>query len=416
MRRTSRIFIPTAFLILLFLAVWPHLPTIRGELSHLYKTWQQIRKDPPILEAPIATPPPTEPFRQRQLSSPTEPAPATTQAEDEDDPVLTEARRLAQKDPETAMRWLQEQHAGPDRLRGMLEVVAIWAAKDSESALLWLESNAQGIARLETLNSGIELWAGRDPAAAALWIDGMANDGSKVSAAKSLAATWAKTNPQRAAVWINSLQTGPLRQEAARALAVSWVEKEPKAAAEWALIETQFHANKALISDTIQTYTQQSPDEAEAFLRASADAYDIDAALSSHLSARAKENPAAAADWLLNLSKEDPLYTPEHARNIVFTWTETDSIAASAWLSEQPAGPERDAAIAGFSESIRPFEPEAAAEWASTITNPDRRTEELTISLQSWAQSQPEAALNWLINAELDPGLEEELARKIGFD
>ena len=42
------------------------------------------------------------------------------------------------------MRWLQEQHSGSERLRGMLVVVALWASEDSESALLWLESHAEG--------------------------------------------------------------------------------------------------------------------------------------------------------------------------------------------------------------------------------------------------------------------------------
>ena len=89
------------------------------------------------------------------------------------------------------MQWLQSEFTGPERLRGMLEVVAVWAADDSENALLWLESNAQGLARLETLNSGIELWSQQDPTAAATWVEGMANDGSKVTAATVLAATWA---------------------------------------------------------------------------------------------------------------------------------------------------------------------------------------------------------------------------------
>ena len=70
-----------------------------------------------------------------------------------EDSFILEARRRGREDPTAAMDWLQSQHSGSERLRGMLEVVALWAAEDSESALLWLESNAHGLARLDTLNS-----------------------------------------------------------------------------------------------------------------------------------------------------------------------------------------------------------------------------------------------------------------------
>ena len=47
------------------------------------------------------------------------------------DPLIVEARRRAEEDPEAAMLWLQSQNPGADRLRAMLEVVAMWAADDS---------------------------------------------------------------------------------------------------------------------------------------------------------------------------------------------------------------------------------------------------------------------------------------------
>jgi hypothetical protein len=356
--------------------------------------------------SPLVAEPETDAPRRSLIGPPAVGAPIQIASKDS---FLQEARQRAQADPEGAMRWLQEQSSGSERLRGMLEVVAIWAAEDSESALLWLESNAQGLARLETLNSGVELWAEKDPDAAAAWIDGMANDGSKITAAKSLASTWVKRSPSEASQWVTGLPSGVIRTEAARALANTWVEDDPEAASIWALGEAEFHGNSDLLIETIQTFTRQSPAEAETFLRQMTEAYDEPAVLTGHVSARAEADPASAAAWFDQLSLDDPLYSPEFANPILYAWTETDSVAASAWLSQQPAGPERDAAISGFAESIQRFEPSAAATWANTISDPDQRVQELEKSVRTWATQNADHALEWVHSSGLPPALHQDL-------
>ncbi|MGZ0656922.1 hypothetical protein ACWPKO_05270 [Coraliomargarita sp. W4R53] len=333
-----------------------------------------------------------------------------------DDPFLTEARRRAEIDPAAAMSWLQSQHSGSERLRGMLEVVALWATEDSESALLWLESNAQGLARLETLNNGVELWAASNPTAAAEWIDGMANDGSKATAAKALAAKWAQSEPEAAANWVANLPDGPIRQEATQALADSWIQQDAKAASIWALSEAEFNGNYDLLNKSIREYSKQSPEDAESFVRDMQGANYSQIALASHVTGRAQQDPAATAKWLSAMQPDDPIYSPEYANSLMQVWAESDSIAASEWLSTQPQGKQRDAAAYGFSETIQRFEPEAAAAWANTIDDPDRRVLRLTDSIMQWARTKPHQALEWVKTAELEPAVRTHLANQIGAD
>lgn len=415
MRWLVRIFLLLTMIGLAWLALWPHLPRLEKEAHHLYETWQSLRTP-----EPGPTPQPSEKVEtateapRRQLLTP-EVIPANG-APVADDPFIGETRQRAKEDPEAAMQWLQVQSMSQDRLRGMLEVVAIWAAQDSESALLWLESNAQGIARFETLNSGIELWAASDPAAAADWVDGMANDGSKVTAAKALATKWAENQAEEAAAWVAGLPVGPLRDEASAALAEAWAKVDPKAASIWAFAEAEFNGRKDLLVKTIQTYTKETPDEAEAFLRDMVEATDAPLVLANHVQARAEQDPAATAEWLTGLSPDDPIYSAEYANGLMQVWAESDSIAASEWLSQQPAGEQRDAAVYGFSESIQRFEPEAAAAWANTIDHPDRRVMRLQESVLSWARTQPAEALEWVKTAELEPSVRSFLANQIGAD
>ncbi|HAV12961.1 MAG TPA: hypothetical protein DCX06_05635 [Opitutae bacterium] len=412
MRWLFRITLSLIFLGLLTLASLPYLPTLKQKANRFMSTWQQLQSQEPLDVPASDTHSEASKAPRRSIVSPESGAIEDT----EEEPMLAEARRRAEEDPESAMAWLQSQPNGPLRLRGMLEVVALWAAEDSEDALLWLETNAQGIARLETLNSGIEMWAQQDPQAASAWIEGMANDGSKLTATKALASNWVKSNPNEASQWVGNLPNGALRDEAAAALIESWAETQPDQAAIWALSEAEFNGNVALVRKSIEHYTETATDDAEQFVREIAEVYEEPMAVDTFVLTRAKNDPADTMNWYGQLPSNDLFKRAENARIIMSEWSHTDSVAASSWLNTQEAGPDRDAAIIGFNDSMLKFEPEVATLWANSITAPETRVEQLTASIQTWALTQPQEALEWVKTAELDPDLRTSLASEIGAD
>lgn len=419
MRWIFRSLLTLAFVGLATLAVLPHTDTIRNEWNHLRETWEIVRNGEPSQSSePIEqAETPNKSDRGRTVLKPTAAdAQFSTNSATDNDPFLTEARRRAQDDPESAMAWLQVQSLSQDTLRGMLEIVAVWAAEDSEGALLWLESNAQGLARHTTIQSGMELWAQQDPTAAATWIEGMANDGSKVTAAKALAANWATQNPSETSQWVEQLPPGSLRNEAASALVESWAAIAPEAAAIWALTEAEYHGNKELLNLSIQHYTQADPAEAEQFLRSVNEAYEAPAAIETYVRTLAENNPIDAMDWQTQLQPTDPLNNPKNSEVIMQEWSRTDSVAASSWLNDAAAGDQRDAAIIGFSTTMLDFDPEAAAAWSNTISEPNQRVEQLNRAILSWSHAQPHQALQWVKDAELEPDLRHALASQIGAD
>ena len=431
MRRQFTVLLIAVIVGLSLMLCKPYFPKLKKEASVVYQLWQMLRSDnlpetnlDPFLEdiklsPTAATAVKEEAIQRRKLLEPV----LAEQGEQQNsqltlDPFILEARRRAEEDPVLAMQWLQSQSSGSERLRGMLEVVALWAAEDSEATLLWLESNAQGLARLATLSSGVELWAERNPTEAAAWIEGMANDGSKITAAKSLAITWLQSQPEQAAAWVSALPQGALRNDVSMALASTWIETDPQAAAVWALTEAEFYGNYPLLESTIEAFTLESSTDAELFLRdiaqpsnGTSESFDISSLLSKHVQARAKEDPLATAQWLASLSPSDPLYSTQSPRSLMQVWAETDSIAASQWLSEQEAGYQRDTAIIGFSESIERYEPEAATIWANTISEPEQRMERLRASLSNWAKAAPRDAKQWISSNELESALRDDLSK-----
>lgn len=419
MRWIFRSSLTLAFVGLGTLAVLPHTDTIRNEWNHLRKTWEIVRHGEQSQPAePIAQN--TDPAKSDRGRTVLKPKPAdaefTANSTADNAPFLAEARRRAKDDPESAMAWLQVQSLSQDTLRGMLEIVAVWAAEDSESALLWLESNAQGLARHTTIQSGMELWAEQDPTAAATWIAGMANDGSKVTATKALAANWAGQNPDDASKWVEQLPAGSLRNEAASALVESWSATSPEAAAIWALTEAEYHGNKDLLNLSIQHYTKAAPAQAEQFLRSVNEAYEAPVAIETYVRTLAKTNPIDAMNWQMQLQPTDPLNDSKNSEVIMQEWSRTDSVAASTWLNDAAAGDQRDAAIVGFTTTMLDFDPEAAVAWSNTISEPNQRVEQLNRTILNWSHTQPHQALQWVKEAELEPDLRSALANQIGAD
>ena len=420
MNRCTKFLYPLLIGLLAVLAVAPHRSSIEDAAEDFYRALQMVRNGEPknLEHLPETDKKGDEPLGppRRALASPEAPTLKTPSAETNNDPFLDQARLRAIENPEAAMRWLQEQHSGSERLRGMLVVVALWASEDSESALLWLESHAEGLARHETLTSGIEIWAERTPTETASWIDGMANDGSKATASKTLAAKWAEASPLAAANWVNGLDAGPAKDAAASGLVNSWIKSDPQAALVWVINEAAPSCQSDLISQTMPIYSKQSPVEAEKFIRQIAELYEHESLVALHLEARTKTTPQETAEWFDSLRDSDPVFSPNHASEIARAWAASDSIAASKWLNALPPGTKRDHAITGFTDSIAAYEPEAAAEWANTISDPDLRISQLNRSIELWSKQSPQEALNWVTNADLATALRKQFHRDIGAD
>jgi hypothetical protein len=399
-----------AFLLFLCLAI-PYGLHLEQQLRELLRLSQP--SSPQALHLPEIsnnTPPEseaaTEPETQTDPETPERPVISAPNSYLES--LLNEARRRAELDPSDAMGWLQEQDPGAPRLQAMLEVVALWASKDAEGALLWLESNAQGLARSETLKNGVTLWSAQDPAAAAAWIDGMASDGSKDVAAAALAEAWGTQDPTTTAAWIETIPLGPSRLAATQALLDTWSSADPYAATEWAAREALLGSSDAL-EQCLSKITESDPATAEGLVRTYLKTFPDAPLLEAYVTSLTRNDPTRAAEWLSDLPEGDPLKNNAATETLLYEWTRTDSVAASTWLSEQAPGPQRDAAIKGFIESIQAHAPDAATLWSDAISEPEARIRNLAESLESWHASDPDAAAAWIQSAELEPDLRKEL-------
>ena len=71
-------------------------------------------------------------------------------------------------------------------------------------------------------------------------------------------------------------------------------------------------------------------------------------------------------DWLTSQTI-DAKKSENTTRNLVRQWTDQDYKAAGEWLAQAPAGPVKETATQSYLETIAPYEPEVAAQWAKTL-------------------------------------------------
>lgn len=400
---------------LLALAVLPYTPSILNLWQDYGRAWQIVRQEnssePPFILRQEEMP--------NKLPSPPLLDDSVSQGAEEDtagiaeDFFQSEARARAAEDPEAAMQWLLTEADPDDRLRGMLEIVAIWAADDSESALLWLEENAGGIARRETLHHGMSLWSQQDPLAAAAWIEGMANDSSKSTAIEALLQNWAKDGSDEALDWFDRLESGTIRKDAGLVLVDALMQSDPADATRWALNEAIKENHPELLDHSMAEWALIDPTAAAQYLEEINAFETMPGATRSYLKALTLKDPTLAGDWLATLDTEDPIYSEALNTTFLEEWSRSDSVAASNWLAQAAPGPTRDAAIIGFASSMMPYEPAAVAEWTRVIEDPQTKENWLTHTLQTWARNTPEEAIEWVWSTDLEPGLRNHLIEAI---
>ena len=96
------------------------------------------------------------------------------------------------------------------------------------------------------------------------------------------------------------------------------------------------------------------------------------------------------------------------AAGLAAAWAAYDEYAASDWAANLPAGPVRDGAAASLAKSFARGEPEEAWHWAASISNPMLRAEALDHVRNQWGSKAPDEFRAALTEARQAAGLPEE--------
>ena len=69
---------------------------------------------------------------------------------------------------------------------------------------------------------------------------------------------------------------------------------------------------------------------------------------------------------------------------MVEEWTNSDYQSAGEWLATTPAGPLKNTAVGTYVEKISSYQPETAAQWATTLPPGQDRDQTFRVAYQNW--------------------------------
>lgn len=79
-------------------------------------------------------------------------------------------------------------------------------------------------------------------------------------------------------------------------------------------------------------------------------------------------------DWI-STQTMDGTQSENVTRNLMREWTSKDYQSAGEWLARTPAGPVKESATISYLETVAPYEPDVAAQWAATLPAGKQKSE-----------------------------------------
>lgn len=192
------------------------------------------------------------------------------------------------------------------------------------------------------------------------------------------------------------LEGGVVNQRALASVMDAWAKEDLAAAAAWAWTQTQNRSNEDGATHVWKALSDKNEDEILAFL---AKAPDEAARLYSlqRTALESAENPEKALHLMAGLPDEP---RREALQKFGQIRAGESLMKTSEWLLTLSDGPDKDAAIRGFAPVLAKEEAASAMIWASSITDPNARTQLLGTLGQAWLQKAPDTARQWLNSSD----------------
>jgi hypothetical protein len=307
---------------------------------------------------------------------------STLRGEDAAEYLRMLAHRWGSLDPQGALAAFSK--PGESSRRGLSTVLAGWASKSPEEAVKWLDEykgeHSESL-RLSLISS----IAATNPELSSAYAAKLTNPKDKIHAAQDIFGEIFRTKGEaEAQAWMKGLADPEMKRGAFSALTDQAIDEGNL---QKAISLVREHAG--------QDYTKSA-------------ASDIAAALS-----------AKDVDQGLQFANSLPAGAQERAfREVVEQWMERgrgkDSLAASEYVKNLPAGPTRDAGAVAIAREIVREDPASAIAWVNVIQEPESKQRALQEVAKQYLRTDPQQAAAWLPTSGLSPEALQQFYQRSG--
>ena len=327
--------------------------------------------------------------------------------------------RYAELDPAAAVEHMMHREAGLDS-NWLYAVFYSWARTDLDGALARAAKLDDGIRATagaaiarsrddlpakerEALGSKLNLQiAVRDPstidlrspqAAERAWRSALAisDRGARQSELYTVLHNWARHDPHAAIRAIESLQSRSEREQFLPHALQAWAQKDAREAVEWVLARRPSHQRTDLLGNVLSTLVHKEPSAAMAMAERLSRT-EQQRIVPLLLLNWANNDPRSAAAWLEK--QDDPQMHRQALMMIASNYAERDGDEALRWGATL-SGENSQVVMSQVIQRIAHDDPERAGSMISQMDDGPFRKSAIAAIAQTWAQSDPRAALAW---------------------
>lgn len=324
--------------------------------------------------------------------------------------------RWGEEDPTAAMAYTKTMGFAGMFVTGT--VMQSWAAKFPQDAAQYFTDNPSEF-RMSGMMGGrgrgggastagviATEWARQESAGAMTWAQSL--DGrDQRDAMRGIFSQAAKDDPSKAAGMLSSVTDPDARKDAQNSVAREWGKKDWNEAQGW-IAGLPADEQAGATSQALRGLADSNPSEAASNISAIPEGEDRDNAMESIARQWSREDPAAAAAWVMESGSENA--QEESIGRVMSSWVQQDSAAALTFVNEQPEGSVRDNAASSYVMANQSGNVQENLSLAETISDERTRSRAIGMTTVGWMRQDPEAAKNYIETTEaLSPESKERI-------
>ncbi len=318
------------------------------------------------------------------------------------------AKGLSPKECVDLVKQLQAAKGGVVRDTVLEAVLKSWGKSDPKALLGSIDQLKSPRLRESGVDEALKSWAGQDPAAALKWLKdnpGTASAAATQARFNAAIAGIAATDPKGAFDTVAALSDGnehdrQNKSTSLQALTDALAQSGHLSDAQQLLATLPAgQLRDEAFDHYAESLAANSPEEATAWATAVTDPAERARLEGRVVDSWAKSDPLAAATWAAQLDKDalasadpnaaaDPLNGPGMLlANAIVSWAETDLDGPGQFLNQLPDSPNKDRAVAVFAMHAGEEDPESAAKWIGTVSDPKiREGVTMVVAMQMYQQ------------------------------
>ena len=174
--------------------------------------------------------------------------------------------------------------------------------------------------------------------------------------------------------------------------------------------ENEGHLSNA-ISNIASSWARQDPAAATEWLHSLPDSSGKQNGIMSIASQLANDDPVTAAEFLDTFPDSDA--KNNGIQQVADQWARVDPVSASEWIGELPPGPTRDSAATSLIRHIQNDDPGRAIAWAQSLSDESNRHNQEFQVYRNWMRHDETAALESLAGSTLPDQMKRRLVPQL---